>query len=232
MDSTQRVLVVEDDPLIARYLELELGHIGFAVQTVEDAETALDRMGDPDSWSAVILDLMLPGRDGLELCSAIRAVSQVPIIILTARGQTPDKVRGLDAGADDYLTKPFAIEELVARLKAVFRRRGQGGPGEVLRAADLTLNPATREVHRGGALIHLTKKEFDLLEFLLRNERLVVRREHILSRVWGLEYEGSSNLVDVYIRYLRAKVDDPFPSKLIHTVRGVGYVLREEAPVP
>ncbi len=234
----RRILVVEDDRPLARVLELELRHEGYEVELAADGWQGLE-MAQRGGWGLLLLDLMLPGLDGLEVCRRVRKFSPLPIIVITARDRTGDKVIGLDAGADDYLTKPFAVDELLARVRALLRRAGRTPDGEaasgrltgdaaLLALDDLVLNPATREVHRGGSPIDLTKKEFDLLEFLLRNANIVLTRETILEKVWGFEYPGETNIVDVYIRYLRAKVDEPFGRRLIQTKRGVGYVLRPE----
>ncbi|RDV84034.1 response regulator transcription factor [Ammonifex thiophilus] len=223
-----RILVVEDDRSLARFLELELGHEGYAVETVGDGYRALVRATEED-WDLILLDIMLPGMDGFSVCRRIRERSSVPIIMLTARDAVNDRVQGLDAGADDYLCKPFATEELLARIRARLRRQKEDGPeSDKVVVGDLEICPKTRTVTRGGQKIHLTKREFDLLHYLAVNAGVVLDRETILNRVWGFDYFGNTNVVDVYIRYLRAKIDDPFPKKLIHTVRGVGYVLREE----
>lgn len=223
-----RILVVEDDRSLARFLELELGHEGYAVEAVGDGYAAVVRAA-AEEWDLIILDVMLPGIDGFTVCRRIREKSTVPVIMLTARDAVADRVQGLDAGADDYLCKPFATEELLARVRARLRRQkgGESENGKVM-VGDLVICLKTRTAARGGQQIALTKREFDLLHYLAANAGVVLSRETILNRVWGFDYFGSTNVVDVYIRYLRAKVDDPFPRKLIHTVRGVGYVLREE----
>lgn len=223
-----KILVVEDDEGIARYLSLELRHEGYDVSLARDGRAALELAGE-GPWAAILLDVMLPYLNGVEVCRRIKAHSAVPIILLTARDAISDRVAGLDAGADDYLTKPFAIEELLARIRVQLRRRlPQEGP---LLFGDLSINQRSREVSRGQQTVELTKREFDLLEFLAINTNRVQTREAILERVWGYDFLGDTNVVDVYIRYLRAKLDDPFPDKLIHTVRGVGYVLKEHRNV-
>ena len=227
--SKPRILVVEDEGSLARYLQLELGHEGYQVEVAADADRAFSRL-HAGNWDLVLLDIMLPGLDGFELCRRIRESSSVPVIMLTALGATPDKVRGLDAGADDYLTKPFATEELLARIRACLRRAPAAvKDNQKLVIGGLVIHYDTRQVERCGRNITLTKREFDLLAYLAENAGIVLSRETILNNVWGYDYYGDTNVVDVYIRYLRAKVDEPFPTRLLHTVRGVGYTLREEA---
>lgn len=178
-------------------------------------------------YDLVLLDIMLPGMDGYEVLKKIRENSDIPVIMLTAKYEVKDKVRGLDIGADDYVTKPFSIEELFARVRAALRKRNPSVKRDVLRFADIVMDLTTHEVRRQGVKIDLTKKEFDLLEFLMRNANIALSREKILQSVWGYDYYGDTNVVDVYIRYLRSKIDDPFDRKLIHTIRGVGYSLRD-----
>lgn len=220
--SKQRILVVEDDANIARVLQLELEHEGFVVEVCGDGASAIERaLKQPD---LIVLDVLLPRIDGLEVCRRVRKHSSVPIIMLTAKDAVPDRITGLDTGANDYLTKPFSIEELLARIRVQLRERE---PGErVLGAKDLTLNRDTREVVRNGRMITLTAKEFSLLEFLLMYPNKVHTRDEIFNSVWGSDFLGESNLIDVYIRYLRNKVDVGSEEKLIQTVRGVGYSLR------
>ncbi|MHB1628795.1 MAG: response regulator transcription factor [Bacilli bacterium] len=217
------VLVVEDERRIARIIELELAHEGFAVVLATDGVAGL-RLALEREFGVIILDLMLPGQSGLEVCRRVRAQKRTPIIILTARDTTGDKVAGLDAGADDYVTKPFATEELLARVRAAMRRGETRA--EELTCGDLTVFPAARRAVRAGVQLELTAREFDLLHFLTVNADKVLSRDAILRRVWSYDFEGETNVVDVYIRYLRLKVDEPFGSPLIHTIRGVGYVLR------
>jgi two-component system response regulator MprA len=222
-----RILIVEDEEQIASFIRRGLALEGYEVEAVADGHTALVRARDakPD---LVILDLMLPGLDGLEVCRRLRAVhSSLPILILTARDSVSDRVQGLDAGADDYLVKPFALAELLARIRALLRRLGPGEP-ELLQFADLRLDTGTRQVSRGGHSIELTSKEFDLLELFLRHPRQVLTRETIYDRVWGYDFGGESNIIEVYIRYLRQKLEVDGGKRLLFTVRGVGYVLREE----
>jgi DNA-binding response OmpR family regulator len=217
------VLVIEDDAQILRVLRLELEHEGYAVETASDGLSGLEKaLKEPD---IVILDLMLPKMDGLEVCSRVRSKSNVPIIMLTAKDRIPDRVSGLDLGADDYLTKPFSVEELLARVRARLRERNP--KSNVLSALDLTMDRDRHEVTRGGRAISLTAKEYALLEYLLLHRNKVHTRDELFNGVWGSDFLGDSNLIDVYIRYLRGKIDDGFESKLIATVRGVGYTLRE-----
>jgi DNA-binding response OmpR family regulator len=218
-----KILVVEDDAQISRVLELELKHEGYEVETARDGLTGLERaLKEPD---LVILDLMLPKLDGMEVATRVRAKSTVPIIMLTAKDRIPDRVAGLDAGADDYLVKPFSIEELLARVRA--RLRDKHPAVNVLEAKDLTMDRDRHEVVRGGKNIQLTAKEYALLEYLLLHRNKVHTRDELFNGVWGSDFLGDSNLIDVYIRYLRGKIDDGFEDKLIQTVRGVGYALKE-----
>lgn len=224
--SVDSILVVEDDPQLARYLELELGHEGYDVARVGDGRAALSAAADRE-WQLVIMDVMLPELSGFEVCRRIRRQSNVPILMLTAKTSVDDRVEGLDAGADDYLAKPFAIAEMLARVRALLRR-GQASTltGNTLQVEDLLVDVAERRVERNGVTISLTKREFDLLACLLRHARQVLSRAQILEQVWGYGYAVEDNIVDVYVRHLRAKLDDPFPTKLIHTVRGVGYTVK------
>jgi DNA-binding response OmpR family regulator len=218
-----RVLVVEDDAQIMRVLRLELEREGYRVETASDGLSGLEKaLKEPD---LIILDLMLPKMDGLEVCSRVRAKSRVPIIMLTAKDRVPDRVSGLDGGADDYLTKPFSIEELLARVRARLRERNP--KSNLLRARDLVMDRERHEVQRGGKPIVLTAKEYALLEYLLLHPNAVHTRDQLFNGVWGSDFLGDSNLIDVYIRYLRGKIDDGFNDKLIHTVRGVGYALKD-----
>jgi DNA-binding response OmpR family regulator len=219
-----RVLVVEDDHSIARLIELELSHRGLAVRCAGDGLSGLEaaRSFDP---ALVILDIMLPGLDGVGVLKRLRAGgSKVPVIMLTARDTLKDKVHSLDLGADDYLTKPFEVEELLARLRALVRR-SEGD--EVIRCADLEVDTATREVRRGDRRVGLTAREYELLEFMARNPRRVLSRDLLLSRIWGEDLNKETNVIDVYIGYLRKKLDGPGETPLIRTVRGAGYALRE-----
>ncbi len=222
-ERTYKILLVEDDAQILRVLELELKHEGYEVETARDGLTGLERaLKEPD---LVVLDLMLPKLDGMEVCARIRAKSTVPIIMLTAKDRIPDRVAGLDAGADDYLAKPFSIEELLARIRARLREKD---PHEnVIGAKDLVMDRDRHEVVRAGRPIQLTAKEYGLLEYLLLHRNKVHTRDELFNGVWGSDFLGDSNLIDVYIRYLRGKIDDGHDDKLIQTVRGVGYALKE-----
>jgi DNA-binding response OmpR family regulator len=219
-----RILLVEDDRSIAGFVEPELEHLGFHVRCAYDGVAGVEE-AETFSPALIILDIMLPRLDGVGVLKRIRqGGSRIPVIMLTARDTTLDKVHSLDLGADDYLTKPFDIEELLARIRALLRR-AEGD--EVLRVADLELNTSTREVRRADREIELTTREYDLLEFMARNQRRVLSREFLLSRVWDDDLALTTNLVDVYVSYLRKKVDAPGEKKLIRTVRGAGYALRE-----
>lgn len=223
---TAHIVLVEDEVKLARFVELELSSEGYRVSVAHDgiAGLTLTRESEPD---LVILDWMLPGLTGVELCRRLRATGiKVPVILLTARDEVGDRVTGLDAGADDYVVKPFSIEELLARIRAHLRRT-QESDGDMLQFDDLTLNRLTRQVLRGSRAIELTAKEFDLLEYLLRHPRQVFTRDQILEHVWGYDFVGDSNIIEVYVRYLRLKLEERGEKRLIHTVRGVGYALRE-----
>lgn len=220
--SARKILVIEDDVKIARVLQLELEHEGFEVELCHDGATAIERaLKGPD---LIILDLLLPRVDGLEVCRRVRRHSAVPIIMLTAKDAVPDRVTGLESGANDYLTKPFSFDELLARVRVQLRSHEPAK--RVLSAKDLTLNRDTHDVTRAGKSISLTAKEFSLLEFFLMYPNKVHTRDEIFNSVWGSDFLGESNLIDVYIRYLRNKIDAESDDKLIHTVRGVGYALR------
>jgi two-component system, OmpR family, response regulator MprA len=222
--ATARVLVVEDDAEIADVLRRSLRQEGYEVRTSADGVDALDVASGfvPD---LVVLDLGLPRLDGVEVCRRLRAEGDVPILMLTARAETEDRVDGLDAGADDYLAKPFERQELLARIRALLRRRPPRGAAS-LEVADLTLNPDTREVKRGDRELELTNREFELLEHLMRNERLVVSRERLLDEVWGYDPTAATNTIDVFISNLRRKLEAGGESRLLHTKRGAGYVLK------
>lgn len=221
------VLVVDDEPAVRESLRRALELEGYKVELAEDGEIALEKLDGTAEPDAVILDILMPGIDGLEVCRRIRASgNQIPVLMLTARAEVDSRVAGLDAGADDYLSKPFALAELLARLRALLRRAGSV-PGDTLRFADLELDPGTREVVRGGNPIELTRTEFSLLELFLRNPRQVLTRSIIFERVWGFDFGPTSNSLDVYIGYLRRKTEADGKPRLIHTVRGVGYALRE-----
>jgi len=220
-----RVLVVEDDDDIADILRRSLRNEGYEVRTSADGIEALDVAAGflPD---VVVLDLGLPGLDGVEVCRRLRSDGDVPILMLTARAETEDRVTGLDSGADDYLVKPFERKELLARIRALLRRRPPRGSAS-LEVGDLILNPDTREVRRGEREIELTNREFELLEFLMRNERLVVSRERLLDEVWGYDPMAATNTIDVFISNLRRKLEEGSETRLLHTKRGAGYVLKD-----
>jgi len=224
MKKGTRILLVEDDRSIAGFVEPELEHLGFHIRCAYDGVAGLDE-ARAFSPSLIILDIMLPKLDGVGVLKRLRqAGSRVPVVMLTARDTTLDKVHSLDLGADDYLTKPFDIEELLARIRALLRR-AEGD--EILRVADLEVNTSSREVRRADRDIELTAREYELLEFMARHPRRVLSRDLLLSRVWEQEFGLTTNVVDVYIGYLRKKIDAPGEAKLIRTVRGAGYALRE-----
>jgi two-component system, OmpR family, response regulator MprA len=221
------ILVVDDEPAVRESLRRALELEGYVVELAADGDEALSRLGRSEQPEAVVLDILMPGVDGLEVCRRLRASGNaVPVLMLTAQAEVDSRVAGLDAGADDYLPKPFALAELLARLRALLRRSGTDST-DTLRFADLELDPGTREVHRAGHPIELTRTEFSLLELFLRNPRQVLTRSIIFERVWGFDFGPSSNSLDVYIGYLRRKTEEGGKSRLIHTVRGVGYALRE-----
>ncbi len=221
------ILVADDDKMIAASIRRALIYEGYGVEVVHDGAQALASalVRQPD---LVILDVMMPKIDGVEVCRRLRSDGDVPVLMLTARDAVEDRVLGLDAGADDYLVKPFAYEELLARVRSLFRRKAPGGH-EILRCHDLVVDVEAFEVKRADRLVDLTVLEFRLLEFLLRNQRIVLSRSQILEAVWGLDVETTSNVVDVYIRYLRNKLEEHGEERLIHTIRGAGYVLRDAA---
>jgi two-component system, OmpR family, copper resistance phosphate regulon response regulator CusR len=220
-----RILVVEDERKVASFLRQGLQEEGHAVEIATDGAAALDLLLGEPGYDLAILDLMLPKRDGFDVLRTLRRRHvQTPVLILTARDAVPDKVTGLDLGADDYLTKPFAFEELLARVRALLRRR-EGPRAPVLALADLALDPATRTVTRGGRRMTLTAREYALLEYFLRNVGRVLTRPMITQHVWGLDFDPESNIIDVYVGYLRRKIDGEGERRLLHTVRGAGYML-------
>ncbi len=224
--STPHILLVEDEVRLARFIELELNSEGYRISVAHDGITALTlaRESMPD---IILLDWMLPGMTGVEVCRRLRSTgNKVPVIFLTARDDISDRVMGLDAGADDYVVKPFSIEELLARVRAHLRRM-QEENSDSLQFEDLSLNRRTREVFRGDRAIDLSAKEFDLLEYLLSHPRQVFTRDQILAQVWGYDFMGDSNIIEVYVRYLRLKLEKNQEKRLVHTIRGVGYVIRD-----
>jgi len=226
--SQQAILIVEDEQKLSRVLELELQYENYKTAIANDGKEALRLMEEKD-WDLVLLDIMLPELSGMEVLRKIRRTDEViPIILLTARDEVHDKVSGLDLGANDYITKPFQIEELLARIRVHLRQRATNGvQSEKLIVGDLSVDIDTREVKRVNKDIELTPREFDLLVCLLQNKNIVLNREQLIEQVWGFDYFGDTNVVDVYIRYLRQKVDKGFDSAYIQTVRGVGYTIRD-----
>ncbi|MDM5297633.1 response regulator transcription factor [Bacillus pumilus] len=222
-----KILVVEDEKKIARVLSLELEYEGYEVTVKDTGMKGLQAL-EKESFDLVLLDVMLPELSGLEVLRRVRKTNlATPIILITARGSVPDKVSGLDLGANDYITKPFEIEELLARIRAQLRFQISKEENDTeLSLADLTVNEKTREIQRGDQMIELTPREYDLLVHLLKHQQQVLTRDQLLTAVWGFDYFGDTNVVDVYIRYLRKKIDYPFEQQLIHTVRGVGYVMK------
>ena len=228
MDNGKKILIIEDEKKIARFLELELIHEGYQVECEYNGREGLSK-AESDHYELILLDIMLPGLNGIEVCRRIRKKSNIPIIILTAKDSTTDIVMGLDTGANDYITKPFTIEELLARIRSALRQIKKGtNLNELLQSGNLIVNKAKHSVKRGERNIELTKHEFDLLVYLLNNKGVVLTREQILEKVWGYDYVGETNVVDVYINYLRNKIDKEQEPKLISTVRGVGYFIKEE----
>jgi two-component system response regulator MprA len=222
-----RILVIEDDEAILKFLRRGLAYEGYQVDTAMEGLSGLSLARDnpPD---CVVLDLMLPGMDGLEVCRRLRSGGPIPILILTAKDSVTDRIQGLDVGADDYMVKPFNLDELLARIRALLRRAQPSRP-QILHFADLSLDTGTRQATRGDKVIALTAKEYELLELFMRQPRQVLTRDTIFDRVWGYDFGGESNIIEVYIRYLRQKLENDNEPRLIHTVRGMGYVLRESA---
>ena len=229
-ESMTKILLVEDEEKLARFVELELTHEGYQVEKAFDGRTGLE-LAEKGGFDLLLLDIMLPGLNGLEVLRRLRREgSGVPVIMLTARDAVMDKVTGLDMGADDYVTKPFSIEELLARIRAALRKQTvQKKEDSLLSCADLTVDVSRHRVTRGGKEIELTGREFSLLQFFMENKTIVLSRDQLLEKVWGYDYLGETNVVDVYVRYLRGKIDEGFEPKLLQTVRGVGYVLRDDA---
>lgn len=220
------ILLIEDEEKIARFVELELTYEGYAVTKALNGRTGLE-LALGGRFDLILLDIMLPELNGMEVLRRLRRSSSVPVIMLTARDGVSDKVSGLDLGADDYITKPFAIEELLARIRTALRKSALSEENDVLAARNLRLDPRRRTVTVDGTEIDLTKREFDLLYYLLKNKNIVVTRELLMENVWDFDFDGGTNAVDVYIRFLRGKIDEVFDMKLIHTVRGVGYVIKD-----
>ncbi len=225
----EKILIVEDEEKLARFLELELEHEGYEVSKALDGREGL-ALFKASSFDLILLDIMLPALNGIEVLRRIRQESDLPIILLTARDAVVDKVSGLDGGADDYITKPFAIEELLARIRVALRKNQSknNAVNHILEIGRLSLNSSSREVKVDNQVVELTRKEFDLLEFLLQNKNIVMERTTLLDRIWGFDFVGETNSVDVYVRYLRSKLEEPYGLNLIKTVRGVGYVIRDE----
>jgi two-component system response regulator MprA len=225
--ASERILVIEDEQRIAEFIERGLIFEGYRVDVAHDGQTglAIARDTPPD---LAIVDWMLPGMDGVQVCQRLRSGTQIPIIMLTAKSEVNDRVTGLDAGADDYILKPFAFEELLARIRALFRRSTPSSRPEVLAFGDLTLDTGTHRAQRAGRMIDLTAKEYELLELFMRHPRQVLTRDLIFDRVWGYDFGGESNIIEVYVRYLRQKTEAEDEQRLLHTVRGFGYVLRED----
>ena len=226
----QKILIVEDEENIARFVELELKYEGYEIDKAYDGREGFNKIKEHD-YDLILLDIMLPVLNGMEILRRIRQFSDTPVIMLTARDSVVDKVSGLDGGADDYITKPFAIEELLARIRAVLRGREAdkgNGKSRVLTVGKLSLDIDRRIVKVGDSEVELTKREFDLLQYLMANKNLVLSRDTLWENVWGFDYYGETNAVDVYVRYLRSKIEEPFGLKVITTVRGVGYVIKDE----
>lgn len=222
----QTILLIEDEKKIARFIELELIHEGYRIIKAEDGRLGLE-LAEKGGWDLMLLDIMLPGLNGLEVLRRLRRTSDLPVIMLTARDAVMDKVTGLDTGADDYITKPFSIEELLARIRTALRKQ-QAAALPRLSVGPLQMDIARHAVTVGGENIDLTGREFSLLQYLMENQSIVLSRDVLLEKVWGYDYPGETNIVDVYIRYLRNKIDEAYGVKLLHTVRGIGYVLREK----
>ncbi|MBU3128904.1 response regulator transcription factor [Clostridium tagluense] len=220
-----RILLVEDEKLMSMFVEMELDHEGYKVDLAWDGREALN-IAEESQYDLILLDIMIPGINGIEVCRRIRQSSMVPIIMLTAKSDISDKVLGLDVGANDYLTKPFAIEELLARIRVYERNKSISDNRCEIKVRDIVIDNKAHNVKRSGKEIELTKKEYDLLEMLLINKDVVLTRAQLIEKVWGYDYIGDTNVVDVFIRYLRSKIDDGFEDKLITTIRGVGYVVK------
>lgn len=223
-----KILIVEDEAQLARFVELELIHEGYAVDKAQEGRSGLE-LALSNDYDLILLDVMLPGINGFEVLRRVRTRKETPVILVTARDAVMDKVSGLDAGADDYITKPFAIEELLARIRVALKRKGGSTQTSTrkLEVRDVTLDMDRHEVTAKGSPVELTNYEFELLRILMENCNIVLDREKLISEIWGYDYDGETNVVDVYIRHLRTKIDDRFGISLIQTVRGVGYVIKE-----
>lgn len=225
-----RILIVEDEKMLSRFVQLELEHEGYTTDTASDGIVGLEK-ALKDDYDLMLLDLMLPGMSGIEICRRVRQHSKKPIIMLTAKDDVSDKVMGLDMGADDYVTKPFAIEELLARIRVALKHGSseeKQNTDDIISAGKLSINTRNREVTFDGNSVQLTKTEFDMLAYMASHPDKVLSRDELLREVWGYSYAGDTNIVDVYVRYLRQKLDEKFNVKLMHTVRGVGYLFRYE----
>lgn len=223
-----KILLVEDEEKLARFVELELNHEGYSVTKAFTGREGYE-LAITGEFDLILLDIMLPELNGMEVLRRLRKVSAVPVIMLTARDEVMDKVAGLDQGAEDYITKPFAIEELLARIRATLRKQASASSAsDILSASGVSLDLKRHTVTVSDTPVELTKREFDLLHYLLKNTGIVVTREMLLEHVWDYDFDGGTNAVDVYIRFLRSKIDEAFGIKLIHTVRGVGYVIKDE----
>ena len=229
MQKQHKILIVEDEWKLARFIQMELEHEGFITEIEGNGRMALDKIIQGNN-NLILLDIMIPELDGIEICKRVREVSDIPIIMLTARDEISDKVKGLNLGANDYMTKPFAMQELLARIDVALRnykpQQADIAHTHILQCKNIQLFTHKHEVYYKNQLLELTKKEYDLLEYLLRNQGLVRSRDQILQDVWGVDYFGDTNIVDVYIRYIRSKLDEQYQEKYIHTIRGVGYVLK------
>ncbi len=230
--SNKKILIVEDEYNIARFLQLELEHEGYEVGLSHDGREGLDKALS-DYFDLLILDVMLPSLNGIEILRRLRQKSELPVIMLTAKDEVNDKIMGLDIGADDYMTKPFAIEELLARIRVIFKRIDSSKPDKTKNSSIMRIKGVNLDIEKYSVTykeksIDLTKREFELLKYMMQNKNLVITRDMILTKVWGYEYMGDTNVVDVYIRYIRSKIDDKYSVKLIHTIRGVGYQIKDE----
>lgn len=228
MEEKQKILIVEDERQIARFLQIDLEKAGFQTAIEKNGKRAYERIVQ-EKYDLVLLDVMLPEMDGMEICRNVRELSDIPIIMLTARDEIKEKVKGLDLGADDYVTKPFSSDEVLARIRRILKRRNEEPRKDENRlvVGSIILYPDRYEVHVKGEVVELTHKEFELLQYLVENRPNVLSRDQILQKVWGYDFMGNTNVVDVYISYLRTKIEEKCNEKHIHTVRGVGYVIRD-----